>query len=563
MNESRKINELKDKLLEHLNILYPHDVARECGEQLLQRIDRYNLIESQSDKLWDEKDIVMIAYGDHVKEANKKPLQSFKACLDELELKDCLSTVHLLPFFPYSSDEGFSVIDYKQIDPLLGNWTDVQAVGTHFDLMFDFPLNHISSHSEWFRSYLNGVAQYQNFFVETDPNLDLSLVTRPRSLPLLTRFETSEGPKHLWTTFSADQIDLNFQNPRVLVEMVDILLFYLAKGARIIRLDAIAFLWKIPGTNCLHLPETHQVVKLMREITNEVSPHAILLTETNVPHEENVSYFGAGDEAHMVYQFSLPPLLLEGLLTGTTGDFKKWLASVCETAPNTTFFNFTASHDGIGVRPLQGLISHDRFGHLLEAVRERGGRVSYKRNTDGSESPYELNITYFSALKHNDEKLHVARFVASQAMALALKGVPAIYFPALFAGENDEQGAKLTGQNRSINRRRYSPTEIGELLSEKLTAKTSFNQLRSLMRVRRSQKAFHPDATQRLLDAPEGVVAFERLDTTSGEKISVAVNFTDTPQKWNAPWGGKDLVSGAILEESVSLSPYQVVWIKF
>lgn len=136
---------------------------------------------------------------------------------------------------------------------------------------------------------------------------------------MLTEFDTKEGKKSYWTTFSTDQIDLNYQSIDLYKEILSILLYYTQNGARMIRLDAIGFLWKELGTTCMHLPQTHKVVQSFRKILDEAAPGTLIITETNVPHKENISYFGEGEkEAHMVYQFPLPPLVMFSILTGNS-----------------------------------------------------------------------------------------------------------------------------------------------------------------------------------------------------------------------------------------------------
>ena len=284
------------------------------------------------------------------------------------------------------------------------------------------------------------------------------------------RFDTADGERHVWTTFSEDQIDLNFHNPLVLLELIDVLLFYAARGAQIIRLDAIAYLWKIPGTACIHLPQTHAVVKLVRAILDLTAPAVQLLTETNVPHAENISYFGeyrtergGSDEAQMVYQFPLGPLTLHTLLTGDTTRLTEWVQGLPELAPGTAFFNFTASHDGIGVRPAEGLLSAGEIRRLVETTLAHGGQVSYKSNADGSRSPYELNITWYDVLNDPAQPapaLDVARFLASQAIMLALAGVPGIYVHSLFGSRSCERCREATGHARSLNREKFWLAEI-------------------------------------------------------------------------------------------------------
>ncbi|QDU90199.1 Sucrose phosphorylase [Pirellulimonas nuda] len=483
---------------------------------------------------WTERDVVLITYADQLRSAGRSPLRTLGDWLRRERLAEQINTVHLLPFFPSSSDDGFSVVDYLRVDPESGDWGDVEALGDDFGLMFDLVLNHASQHSAWFQSYLRGEAGYERFFFEGDPAADLSQVVRPRSLPLLTPFDTAAGTKHVWTTFSADQVDLNYAEPAVLARMLAALLEYARRGARIIRLDAVAFLWKTPGTNCLHLPQTHEVVKLMRDVLDRLAPGALVLTETNVPHAENVSYFGGvgaegvGDEAHMVYQFSLPPLLLEAFSAGDASAIRGWLANLAPPPPGCTFFNFTASHDGVGVRPLEGLVSDARLASLVDAMRARGGLVNTRRRPDGSDAPYELNISYVDALAPDDADRahHLRRFLAAQAVMLALPGMPAVYFHNLVGTQNDYAGARATGQNRRINRRKFGWEELDGALAEGSLQRAIYDGMRDLLSRRVECPALHPDAAIELLETGSDAVLAFRRTAAGGETLLCAVNFS-------------------------------------
>ncbi len=375
------------------------DAAEPLLERFYHMLGRYGvgLQTISPKKRWSERDTVLITYADMVQGEEGTPLAAFRKLCAE-RLKGAISTIHLLPFFPWSSDDGFSVIDFREVEQSYGNWEDIRALGSEFALMFDLVLNHCSVQSSWFKDYVSGVEPAANYFVEAEPELDFTAVVRPRSSPLLSPIETRSGERHLWTTFSDDQADLNWRCPDLLFEFLDIIMLYLSMGCRILRLDAVAFLWKEIGTDCLHRPQTHEVIKLLRDFLDVVAPETILLTETNVPHEENVSYFGKGDEAHLVYQFSLPPLLLHGLLEGSSRHLTEWASQLAPPPKGCSYLNFTASHDGIGVRPLEGILSPDEVRQLATKIEGRGGHVSMRSGTDGKEVPYELNVTYFDAL---------------------------------------------------------------------------------------------------------------------------------------------------------------------
>ncbi len=554
------------------NRLYGPRRADLCLERLAALIGRYGIGYGapSTRPRWDEKRVVLITYADTVQREGESPLVTL-AKFAERHLLESIDTIHLLPFFPYSSDDGFSVIDYRQVNPALGGWNDVQALGENFTLAFDLVLNHVSRRSAWFRDYIADIAPCRDYFIELAAETDLSAVMRPRSTPPFTTVHKDQGEACVWTTFSDDQIDLNFTNPDVLFEFFDILFFYLSMGARVIRLDAIAYLWKQIGTPCIHLEQTHEVVKLFRDLLDMVTPDAVLLTETNVPHNENISYFGDGDEAHMIYQFSLPPLLLHALTTGNATFLTDWAKTASDCPAGCTTLNFTASHDGIGVRPLAGLIPDNEFDALIKHVKQQGGEISSKSNGDETESPYELNITYFDAL--GGDTLQVERFLCSQTVMLGLKGVPAIYFHSLTATPNDLEGVKTTGRARSINRKKWDAAKLEKEIHGRGPTGRVFAEYRRRIQIRTQHPAFHPDAEQTVLDLGDDLFAFARSAGKTGSTVLCIHNFSKVCKEItldkNIPACGSakpcvDLLSGARTsgaEKQISLDPYQTVWL--
>ncbi|AXY43048.1 sugar phosphorylase [Halomonas sp. JS92-SW72] len=526
--------------------------------------------------LWSERDQWLISYGDSLLDGKRPPLAVLGDFLDT-RLPDTFSGVHVLPFFPWSSDDGFSVIHYREVDPALGDWPQVRALAERRDLAVDLVLNHVSRESLWFVDYLTGSQPGRDYFIEMDPETDLSAVVRPRSSPLLVPVPTRRGTRHLWATFSEDQIDLNFANPDVLLEFIGILLFYLSQGARIVRLDAIAYLWKRVGTPCIHLPETHEVVRLLRAVVDHVAPGTLLLTETNVPHHENLSYFGLErlaedgepDEAHLVYQFSLPPLLLHTLTGGDATLLASWLTSLPQLPPGCSYLNFTASHDGIGVRPLEGWLPPHEIEALLELMHRFGGFVSMRKRPDGEDAPYEINITWFDAMqgtRRGRDPWQIERFLCSQHLMLALQGIPALYLHCLTGTLNDLEGVERSGRLRSINRRRWHLDELDELLDSRNTpTREVFLALKRRLAIRRAEPCFHPDAPQRVLPAPPALLVVERGPLADGRRLLAIHNVSDQRQplavaalaagEWfdlleNGPWAPVE-----------SLAPYRTLWL--
>src|SRR5688572_23638877 len=521
-------------LSDHLTSLYGADGSPQLFDRVQKIMDGYRGQIPARDASLTERDSILITYGDQVQTPGEKPLQTLSVFCRQ-NLSGVVNGIHILPFYPWTSDDGFSVVDYRKVDPALGDWADISSMQSHFRLMFDGVINHISSQSDWFKFFLDDDPKYRDYFVVVDGSPDLSQVVRPRALPLLTTFKTPSGEKRVWTTFSEDQIDLNFQNPEVLLEILDVLLMYVEQGATFIRLDAIAYLWKEIGTSCIHLPQTHSVIQFLRAAVNDVAAHVHLITETNVPHMDNISYFGDGtNEAQLVYNFALPPLTLHTFRTGEARILSEWAKTLTLPSEHVTFFNFLASHDGIGLNPARGILSSADIDALVEKTLEHGGLVSYKHNSDGTQSPYEMNINYFDALSNpqsvfqspspvaevemadetNFESLdlQVNRFIAAQAIMLSLVGVPGIYFHSLFGSRGWMDGVKQTGRNRTINREKCGLVPLQRELadSQSLRARV-FVRFYQLLSTRSNFPAFDPHGKQVILDVHPSIFALERI----------------------------------------------------
>jgi sucrose phosphorylase len=558
----------------HLTAIYGAETGAETASKLEQILETYaDSLPSPSQTKFrgqlTERDAILITYGDQVQAPGEAPLQTLGKFLEE-RLAGVVTGVHILPFYPYSSDDGFSVIDYQQVNPNLGSWQDIERIGERFGLMFDAVINHISVQSAWFQGFLQDDPRYRDYFITIQGSPDLSAVTRPRALPLLTTFETRLGPKAVWTTFSDDQVDLNYANPRVLLDVIETILFYVSKGAELIRLDAIAYLWKETGTTCIHLEQTHRIIQLMRAVLDAAAPYVQLITETNVPHRENISYFGDGEnEAQLVYNFALPPLVLHTLHTGDARALSKWAAGLALPSSRTSFFNFLASHDGVGLNPVRGILSDQEIEQIIARVQAHGGLVSYKNNPDGTQSPYELNISYFDALSDPQGpeplELQVDRFAAAHAIQFALVGVPGIYFHSLFGSRSWQKGVRQTGRNRTINRQKLSLAELGKRTSLRSQV---FQRLSRLLQARASHPAFHPGGTQQVLDAGSGIFAVLRDAPGEAGSVLCLQNVTAEPQVVSGldlPQEAVDLVGGERIEvggdRTCSLKAYQTLWI--
>ncbi|EOC0585232.1 sugar phosphorylase [Cronobacter sakazakii] len=518
-------------------------------------------------KGWDQTDVVLITYADQFSAPGEKRLATFQRFFEKW-LKTYFSHIHLLPFYPWSSDDGFSVVDYHRVDPQCGDWDDIARLNTQARLMFDFVCNHISAQSEWFADYLAQKPGYEDFFIAVDPATDLSAVTRPRALPLLTPFTMQNGRvRHLWTTFSEDQIDLNFASPVVLLAMVDVLLHYLREGAQYVRLDAVGFMWKTPGTSCIHLEKTHLLVKLFRAIADVVAPGTVIITETNVPHKDNIAYLGNGfDEAQMVYQFPLPPLVLHAIHTQNARTLCEWAQGLSDARiGETTWFNFLASHDGIGLNPLRGILPEDAILRLVEDLQAQGARVNWKNNPDGTRSPYEINVTYMDALslRADSDATRLARFLLAHALLLTFPGVPAIYIQSILGSRNDEEGVERLGYNRAINRQKYTEAEMNTALqAEGNLRHETWKQLGELISLRRQHAAFHPDSAFAARCINDAVLEIMRV-ADNGATVIALFNLSDTAQVIDYDARGcRELITGATINsDSLILAPWKAMWL--
>ena len=551
---------------EIISAIYPHqDEAMFLKEAISERIKGYKNKNIRPRKgQWDQDDVFLITYGDQFYEDGETKLTTFNKMYQQF-FSDTFPIVHFLPFFPYSSDDGFSVIDYEQVNPEIGDWADVQVMNRNARLMFDFVCNHMSAKSNWFQGYLNNRTSYKDFFIESDPSIDLSRVTRPRTSPLLSEFVDLDGKiRNIWTTFSDDQVDLNFANPKVLLRMIDVLLFYVDQGADFIRLDAVGFLWKKAGTSSIHLPETHKIIQLFRSIVEEVAPGTILITETNVPHQDNISYFGDGtNEAQMVYQFPLPPLVLHAIRTGNTSYLQKWANEIYLPTEEVSFFNFLASHDGIGLNPIRGIIDEAEILDLVASIEKEGALVNYKQNPDGSFSPYEINTTYIDALSNqsDEDELRLKRFMVAHSILLTIIGIPAVYVQSILGGRNYYEGVEKTGANRTINRQKYKASEICDSLLKSGSFRNQvYRELQKLIQLRRSEEAFHPNCAMRVLETNHATFGIVR-----DEKVYVLHNMSDQAQTISLDAGTYiNLLTKneCVIQKEVILEPYQFVWLE-
>ncbi|NCT41464.1 MAG: sugar phosphorylase [Alphaproteobacteria bacterium] len=574
------IETLKQKLINHIKRIYPERNHERLADEIISTFwptsggKKAKESHLPGKGAWSEQTTLLITYGDTIKKAGQEPLKTLHTFLKE-ELDGAISGVHILPFFPYSSDDGFSVMDYHAVREDLGDWEDIKAIGADFRLMSDIVINHASAKGNWFDGFLKGEEPYKDYFFTANTDDDISRVIRPRPSPLLTEYQTADGPKHLWCTFGPDQVDLDFTNPDVLLAFIDIMRVYLNNNIRIFRLDAVAFLWKEIGSECIHLPQTHEIIRLFRTLIDYYEEDVLIITETNVPNHENLTYFGNQNEAHLIYNFSLPPLLIQALLTGNEYYLKKWLMELPPTQQGCAYLNFVAGHDGIGLRPAAGILMDEDFEEMIETVRNFGGEISMRTGEDGTEKPYEMNISLYDALKgtiNGEDNFQSERFIASQTIMLGLEGVPAFYIHSLLATPNDHEKYKRTGSKRGINRHQYNYDDLYAALNDPKSEKSYiFNEIKRIITIRTQQPAFHPNAIQFTLQLPEGFFGFWRQSEDRKQHLFCITNITNKDREIalhhlnlysGVKW--KDLLTDQVFENrenDLIIAPYQSMWI--
>jgi len=561
------LENLIQKLVSHLEVIYGKQDHTQLVEDLIGAMGiRDHFFEPATfANHWDQKDVVIITYGDTFLRPGKLPLEELRAFLKK-RVGDLVSWVHVLPYFPWSSDDGFAVSDYCQVNQELGDWSSIEALSAEYSLMSDLVVNHCSASHEWFCQFQQGEEPGCHFFIEASASDDLTQVVRPRTFDLLRPTSTPSGTKNVWCTFGHDQVDLNYAEPKLLVELVKIIRQHLEHGVRIFRLDAVAFLWKERGTTCINLRQTHEIVRLFRTLIEHVRPDALMITETNIPNQENLSYFGNSNEAHGIYNFSLPPLLLHAFVTGKSSYLKQWMMGMPPAQPGTFYFNFIASHDGIGLRPAEGLLPEQEIETLVKTVKSRGGFVSERTLPGGKVKPYELNISLFDAF--GDEE----SFICAHAILLALEGIPAFYIHSLIATRNDYQKYEQSGHKRHLNRHQWNSSDLDLMLDDPESSHCRvFSRLKRLIRLRKEQPAFHPNATQFTLHLGDGIFAFWRQSIDRASHVFCFHNISNQEQKISLAsvnlvvtedWF--DLISGVPLEldrPELVLRPYQFVWL--
>ena len=490
-------------------------------------------------------DVALIAYADSIRGDGGPPLAALRRFVRRY-LADTIDTLHLLPFYPWDTDRGFSVQDYRAVDPRNGTWADIEALAGEFaHLMVDLVINHASLDNPLVQGALTGDPRYRDFVIRYDDNAQpdaaaLAALTRPRPDPVLTRYYVVATGGHMratfdprsggrtggwvWTTFSrppnADdsaatrQVDLNFRNPRVLLEMLEVLLCYRGHGADWVRLDAAGYMWKELGTPSIHHPNTHRLLQVLRDALAGRAD-LVSVAEVNEPQDTILPYLGsteAGVESDLVYQFAHFPLAVHALLSGDAGHYKRWLGTL-EPFAGRQFITMFGSHDGMGRKPIIGLLPDADLERLVTMLAaDHGALPNYALQAGGGRIIYELCANPWSLINRADAEeplqLQVDRYAACAALGLTLRGVPAFYINGLLGVPNRLDPGQLD-ENRSINREQFDEQALyAELDDCGSQMRRVLKRLLHLIAVRTGEPAFAPGGPPlQVLDSPPAVVA--------------------------------------------------------
>jgi len=538
--------------------------------EIIYLINKYNKNKKKEDLKINQSTSLLICYGNSVTDGNKKSLKVFNKFYKKY-LKNNFDSVHFLPFYPSSSDSGFAVKDHYKIEPRLGSWKDVKIISKNCNVMADLVINHSSARGLWFSNFLKNKSPGKDYFFTVDKNFNSKKVIRPREHKLLKKIKLSNETKYLWRTFSPDQIDLNFKNPKVLIRFIKIIFNLINNGVRIFRLDAIAYLWKENGNTCINHTNTHNIIKFIRLVCNLLKTECIIITETNLPEKENLSYFGNNDEANWIYNFSLAPILVYSLLFEDSNKITKWSKNFPIAKLNNNYLNFIASHDGIGMRPIEGILSTNTQRKFLIRLKKNGGEFSYRKVQGVKKKVYEANITLFNAFKCSDfDKSGIfgfERYMAAHTIMISFDGIPAIYFNSMFGNSNDNSKYIISGNKRDLNRYRWNKDKIEDHLKDQNSKQNKYyKNMSNILDIRSKQKAFHPNAIRKTLKLGSNFFGIKRVSTDNKQSIYCITNMTSKLQllKLNKNiFYKRNLFNSKLTKKSgkIQFEPFQTVWL--
>lgn len=428
-----------------------------------------------------ENKIMLITYADSM----GKNLKELHEVLNK-HYRDAVGGVHILPFFPSSADRGFAPMCYDKVDEAFGDFSDIEAIGKDYYLMFDFMVNHISASSEYFQDFLKNKesSEYKDFFIRyskfwngepTQEQIDKIYKRKPRAPYIEAEFADGSREK-IWCTFCEEQIDLDVTTDKTKEFIRHTLKDMCRHGAAVIRLDAFAYAVKKADTSCFFIePDIWELLYDIEKIVKE--ENAEILPEI---HEHYTIPMKIAEKGFWIYDFALPVLTLHALYNHTGKYLKDWL----EKCPMKQFTTLD-THDGIGIVDVKDLLPDEEIETVKEQMYSQGANVKkiYSSEAYNNLDIYQVNTTYYSALGNNDDAYLLAR-----AIQFFAPGIPQIYYVGMLAGSNDIELMERTKNGRDINRHYYSAEEV-----EKEQSRPVVQKLKELMVLRNTHPAFSLD----------------------------------------------------------------------
>lgn len=460
-----------------------------------------------------KNEAMLITYSDSL----GKNMKDLKFVL-ETYFKESIGGVHLLPFFPSTGDRGFAPSDYTTVDPDLGSWEDVDALGEKYYLMFDFMINHISRESKFFQDFKKNHenSPYKDMFIRvheffppgrpTQEDIDL-IYKRKDKAPFQTVHFEDGTTEEVWNTFGEEQIDLDVNKAIVKEFIRETIKDMASHGCSLIRLDAFAYAVKKLDTNDFFVEP--EIWDLLDEVRAEAAKYQVeLLPEI---HEHYSIQMKIADHDYFVYDFALPMVVLFSLYSGKANRLANWL----KMSPMKQFTTLD-THDGIGVVDARDLLTDEELDYTSEQLYKVGANVKrvYSSEKYNNLDIYQINSTYYSALGNDDSS-----YLLSRILQCFAPGIPQIYYVGLLAGENDIELLEATKEGRNINRHYYTLEEI-----ENEVERPVVKQLLSLLRFRNTSKAFDLEGKFEILTPDESTIEIVRTSADQQTKARLVAN---------------------------------------
>ena len=460
-----------------------------------------------------KNEAMLITYSDSL----GKNMKDLKFVL-ETYFKESIGGVHLLPFFPSTGDRGFAPSDYTTVDPDLGSWEDVDALGEQYYLMFDFMINHISRQSKFFQDFKKNHenSPYKDMFIRvheffppgrpTQEDIDLIYKRKDKAPFQTVQFEDGTT-EEVWNTFGEEQIDLDVNKAIVKEFIRETIKDMASHGCSLIRLDAFAYAVKKLDTNDFFVEP--EIWDLLDEVRAEAAKYQVeLLPEI---HEHYSIQMKIADHDYFVYDFALPMVVLYSLYSGKSNRLANWL----KMSPMKQFTTLD-THDGIGVVDARDLLTDEELDYTSEQLYKVGANVKkvYSSEKYNNLDIYQINSTYYSALGNDD-----ASYLLSRILQCFAPGIPQIYYVGLLAGENDIELLEATKEGRNINRHYYTLEEI-----EKEVERPVVKQLLSLLRFRNTSKAFDLAGEIEISTPDESTIEIVRSSADHKSKARLVAN---------------------------------------